>query len=962
MKRNRILTIFMLVFVIQCCFFGLVSCKKGNSGGGTPEPTKLSTPVVVLNGDTAFWDTDDKAEKFEVSINGFLSFIEKSVTRMKLEDGQTFKIRAVGDGTNYKTSDWSNMVEYHKPISTYTVTWKNCDDVLEIDNDVVENTMPSYNGATPIKASDAQYHYVFAGWSPAVGVVTSDVTYSAIFTPILNTYTVTWKNGSEVLEVDENVAYGTIPTYDGATPTKEANAQYEYSFIGWSPKVSEVTNTVTYNAQFSEVAITYTVTFYADNGTTVLDEIKVKYKEEAKYSKETPVKTNTSGDTFVFDGWVTELNGNTPADLTSVVSDMKVYASFKKFTRVVTVYIVSNNVDYGTVSLSSIDNVPFGSKIRIENNYVFVDGYIIEAKPVESNKQYTYSFVEWTCDDTVGNDTIITASFSRKLNSYTVTWKNDDTVLEVDKNVLYGTNPVYNGETPEKESDVNNVYTFSGWSPSIAAVTGDVTYYAQFTTSANKHTVIFLDEDGQTELGRVVVSNGETAIYPNDLPVKESTNQLSYTFDKWVSAKGGNIEADLTNVTKDFTVYAKYVSSVRTYTVTLIDYDGTLFKEIIVEYNTSIVLEDNPEREGYRFIGWDGFLDNITSDVTLKAEYVKQYYVEFVDYNDTIISSQLVDIYESAKEPNAPSRNNYRFTGWDTEFTNVISDLTVKAQYVRQYLVTFIGFDGSVLKEEKVDASKNATAPSVPSIDNYNFVGWDVEFNNVNSDLTVKAVYKINTFTVKFLMPDGTQIGDPQTVKYGDNAVEPICKDVFYDGDVLLYDDLPLFSKIYFSEDKKVSYFSGWDKSFENVTEDLEVYALYETQYEQPVIFVVQENTKLEVYLYCPNNCYIYSLEFYFEWTSNGTIDSCVQHISNNSDSFFNNDDKIFKYAMFDGKGITSITNFFNVTDIVFSNLHGFKLNINDIKISDTCTIVYSDESQSDIENLVKIKPIVILK
>ena len=54
------------------------------------------------------------------------------------------------------------------------------------------------------------------------------------------------------------------------------------------------------------------------------------------------------------------------------------------------------------------------------------------------------------------------------------------------------------------------------------------------------------------------------------------------------------------------------------------------------------------------------------------------------------------------------------------------------------------------MKTETVNNGASATAPESPSRENYEFIGWDVEFDNVTSDITVTAQYRslISAITV----------------------------------------------------------------------------------------------------------------------------------------------------------------------------------------------------------------------
>ena len=120
------------------------------------------------------------------------------------------------------------------------------------------------------------------------------------------------------------------------------------------------------------------------------------------------------------------------------------------------------------------------------------------------------------------------------------------------------------------------------------------------------------------------------------------------------------------------------------------------------------------------------------------------------------------------------------------------------------YSVTFKDYDGTVLKQQTgILAGGFATAPATPTRTGYTFAGWDKSYSNVTEDLIVTATYTINTYTVKFFDKDNNQIGATQTVNYGGNATAPTAPAV-------------------------TGYtFSGWDKSYSNVTEDLIVTATY---------------------------------------------------------------------------------------------------------------------------------------
>ena len=195
------------------------------------------------------------------------------------------------------------------------------------------------------------------------------------------------------------------------------------------------------------------------------------------------------------------------------------------------------------------------------------------------------------------------------------------------------------------------------------------------------------------------------------------------------------------------TIDAGYVGtapSQTTYTVTFVDYNGTTLKTETVISGGSATPPADPQREGYTFVGWSGSYTNITSDVVLVAQYQENaaptasYTVTFVDYDGTVLKLQVVEAGKSATAPADPVRAGYAFTGWDKAFTNVQSDLTVTAKYELTPTT-----EPTILVS---DANATAGATQVQVIvsirNNPGIVGMTLKLNFDDSVLTLTSVEK----------------------------------------------------------------------------------------------------------------------------------------------------------------------------------------------------------------------------
>lgn len=203
------------------------------------------------------------------------------------------------------------------------------------------------------------------------------------------------------------------------------------------------------------------------------------------------------------------------------------------------------------------------------------------------------------------------------------------------------------------------------------------------TILANESTVITLIYNrGLYKLSFVTTgSNVETQEfkYGKIVNLNEYTSsKLGYNFIGW--SLNGNVTQEVT-MDSSKEVSAKFEAI--EYSINYDLNEGILENENPSKYTIEDeIIFNQPTKQGYNFIGW--YLDNellntqVTSiekgsigDLSLKAVYeIKTFTVNFYNENQ-LVSTQIVNYNDSAIEPESPTKDNYTFTGWSTEFNNV---------------------------------------------------------------------------------------------------------------------------------------------------------------------------------------------------------------------------------------------------------------------------------------------------
>ena len=255
---------------------------------------------------------------------------------------------------------------------------------------------------------------------------------------------------------------------------------------------------------------------------------------------------------------------------------------------------------------------------------------------------------------------------------------------------------------------VKEGYTFSGWNKTVTTMPAeDVVINGTFTINTYKVEYVV---DGETY-------RTDEVAYNDTLILVEEPTKEGHTFSGWS-------EAPETMPANDITISGTFAvnSYLLTYTV-----DGETVQTDSVAYGTAITLLDEPTKEGHTFSGWSEAPETMpASDVLISGAFTVNKYLVTFKIGDEVIAADSLEYGTTIVAPEAPEKEGYTFDGWgEVAETVSANDVTYVGTYtVNIYKVYYY------VGEELVHTVEVAYGEAIPEYvyepteEGYTFLGW----------------------------------------------------------------------------------------------------------------------------------------------------------------------------------------------------------------------------------------------
>ena len=501
--------------------------------------------------------------------------------------------------TGYTFAGWDKEIPTLMPAEDITINalWTINQYTITFDTDGGSEIAPitqDYNTAVTVPADPTKIGYTFSGWDKEIPTTmpAENITIKSLWT--INKYMLTYKVDGEVYKQYE-VEYNATITPE-AVPVKEG-----HSFSGWSEIPATMpANDIEITGSFS--VNKYLLTYKVDG--------EIYHQDSVTFGSAIILIDEPALEGKTFSGWK-------GAPETMPAHDVTIVGNFNS-----NVYTLTYKVD-GEVFKSV--------------QYEFGESIVPEPEPTKEG----HTFSGWSAipETMPAHDVEVTGSFN--ITQYKVTFISEGVIIS--EEFLDFGSPISAPEDPTKIG-----HTFIGWNPAIDSTVPahDVTYTAQF--SINKYKLIYI-VDGEKYIEYEIEYS--SVITPEAAPEKEG-----YTFSGW-SEIPATMPANDVEVNGTFTI--------NHYKVTFV-VEGEIIKQETLDFGSEITPPDDPTKVGYTFTGWNPTVDSTVPahDVTYEAIFeINKYKLTY--YVDGDIYKQFEVDYDSKIIPEEnPVKEGYNFSGW----------------------------------------------------------------------------------------------------------------------------------------------------------------------------------------------------------------------------------------------------------------------------------------------------------
>lgn len=414
------------------------------------------------------------------------------------------------------------------------------------------------------------------------------------------------------LTATASLAFAATETVDcGGSATLNANPKTGYHFVRWEKDGVQVSTSASYQVTNIQADASYTAIFAPNTNTPYT----VKHYQQ-----------NLDGSTYP--AVATDVDNLTGTTGAPTAAEAKSYTGFTKV-----------NFDQGTIAADGTTVITIKyTRNKYALNWVtdgdaltgaYTSGLVLYGAAITAPNTPTktgYTFAGWT--------PATSATMPAEVTTYTATW----TPATVHYTVKHWQQNLANDDYTEVVGDREDKTGTTGTNTAAAAksYTGfNPKLFSQTSIAADGSTVINIYYDRQTytinfykdspaDAGNKIAGFGGTFKYGatvtapvagTHFQVKEPTAQYTYTFDAWSPSISYTVTGDADYV-------ATWASQLRSYTITFVNYNGTVLQSTSVPYGTVPVYGGaDPEKAGSTWTGWSPAVVAVTGEATYTATF-----------------------------------------------------------------------------------------------------------------------------------------------------------------------------------------------------------------------------------------------------------------------------------------------------------------------------------------------------